>query len=206
MKTFISFITACAFLASCSTPKEQAKRIAPIPVDYTASEMTDGAIPAAFSASDFNWTGKTLHADIYRETFYKSDDIKTMHIGDTLVYEGKPMVVAKIEKESGTISVNGGVEEGGAWLNADKSGKFRATTLDDHSIYDKLGATDIPLDGNFSFIDCGVNPSDPYDTVSVKQQQHIESLKDYKRNFSPIDTRIYVKKGRIEKIVRHWIP
>lgn len=206
MRKILTLMAMSAIFAGCSSIKQKPKRISPIPATYTVSALNNCTIPTSFTSDDFNWMGGNLRATIYRETFYTSDDIKSMQLGDTLVYEGKPMVVKKIEKESGTISINGGVEEGGAWLNPDKNMRYRATTLDDHSIYDELGKAEMPLAEDFTVVDCGENPTDPYDTIRTGQKIYIESLKDYKREFWPTDTRVRIENGVVKEIVRRWVP
>ena len=103
--------------------------------------------------------------EVYTEDLYDAALISKLKAGDTLVYLGQPIVVRTVNVKDGFVTVNGGIEEGGADLMSNKGGTYRGTQLDDHSTYTKLGKVTLPLRKDFLLIDCGVNPDDPYDKI-----------------------------------------
>lgn len=78
--------------------------------------------------------------------------------------------------------------------------------LDGHSTYTSLGKVTLPLAADFKLIDCGDNPTDAYDTIKVAQESYLKKVKDYKKDFSPLNTKVIIKNGAIASIIRRWIP
>lgn len=203
-------------LCSCSqkpvSPKVPAlpsathQMVKPLPSSYQIGHLKDATIAASFSAKDFSWKDCKLTMEVYSEDLYDAAQISKLKVGDTLVYLGKPIAVKNVKNKDGFVTVNGGIEEDGADLMADKGGTYRGTQLDDHSIYTKVGKVTLPLAKGFELIDCGENPTDSYDTIKVSQEDYLKKVRDYKRNFSPLDTRVLIKHGSIVSITRRWIP
>lgn len=211
MKKLFALTVAALALAACGASKENANnRIDTLPVGFDMKNIAEATLPATFSDSCFNWRDMTLTFNASAETMYDAKAIDNMKKGDTLVYEQKPMVVDSISKENNILSVNGGLEEGGAWLvPADGGKKYRAMQFDDHSVYFDLGKATLPLASDFTIIDCHSEPQEPSDTITNNQKQYIESLSKQefpRNNFNNLDTRLTVKGGKIVNITRIWIP
>ena len=85
-------------------------------------------------------------------------------------------------------------------------GNYHGMQLDDHSTYTQLGKTMLMLADDFTIIDCGDNPEDANDIIRTNQKQYLEGVKEYKRDFSELNTLVTVKEGIITKITRRWIP
>lgn len=203
------FITALtAILCGCSLHKQTAehKLIAPLPAGITVDNLEDCTVPAAFTPDNFNWMGGNLKMTVYNKDLYDAVEISQMQVGDTLVYAGNPMVINKIAEEHGGIEINGGLEEGGCCLAGNGGGTFVARNMDDHATYTELGKAEVALSENFVIIDCGDFPEDPSDTIRTDQKLYIERLKDYKRDFFSLNTRVTIQNGMITEIKRHWIP
>lgn len=206
MKRAMTWVAASLLMLSCSTKESSHKCINTLPAGISIEELTDCTVPAKFTTDDFNWMGGNLTMTVYNEDLYDAVDIQQMQVGDTLMYENNPLVVTTLEESDGIITINGGVEEDGAWLQSNGGGTYRATVFDDHSIYTELGEAQVPLADDFVFIDCGENPTDPSDTVSTNQKLYIESLQGYKREFFNLNTSVLIEHGVITKIERRWIP
>lgn len=116
------------------------------------------------------------------------------------------MVINKIAEEHGGIDINGGLDEGGCCLAGYEGGTYVARNWDDHATYTKLGKAEVALAENFMIIDCGDFPEDPMDTIRTDQKLYIEKLKDYKKEFFQLNTRVTIENGMITEIKRHWIP
>lgn len=207
MKTFKSaFVIALVALLCGCTQKVNHKSIAPLPAGVEISNLQDCTVPASFTTGNFRWMGGNLSMTVYNMDLYDAVEIAQMQVGDTLVYESKPMVVSKIEEVDGGISINGGVEEGGCWLVGNEGGTYVARTWDDHAIYSELGKTEMALSEDFVIIDCGLEPTDANDTIRSEQKLYLESLEDSRAEFYFLNTRVTIENGMITEINRHWIP
>ncbi len=134
-------------------------------------------------------------------------EIHQLSEGDTLSYNGILLVVASKKTEgNGQVTINGGLEEGGAYLDAYEGGTYRAMQFDGHSIYTNLGRVDLPLSNDFTLIDCGNDFKDPYDTITDNHQSYLSTLVNYKQEFHDINTLVTVTNGKLTRIVRKWIP
>ncbi len=197
-------VTMC-LLCSCSTTPSHVT-ISPIATTASVNNLSDGVYPASFNSDDFDWNKGKLHFVVYQEDFYDSVQVARMKAGDTLVYQGEKIVVDKIEARDSFLTVNNGLEEGGAYMQKTTHGRYRGMQLDDHSTYTEVGNVTLPLATDFTLVDCGVEPTDKSVSLSTGQREYLASVKDYKRVFIDLDTRVTVSNGKVTKIVRFWIP
>lgn len=207
IKRTLFFIFIATLLVACKHQTEETYQcVAPFPPSIQIDNISDCIVPARFSIDDFNWMGANLTMTVFSEDIYDAVEISLLKIGDTLVFGGERMVVDSIAEEGDIIVVNGGMEEGGAWLRSNGGGTYRAVQFDDHSLYTTIGKVEIPLADDFVFIDCGDYPTDPSDTIREGQKCYIEALDGDKKEFSCLNTRVLIEKGLITEINRHWIP
>ncbi len=205
-------VASVLLLCGCSQKQESEQKaehitVKPLPAGIDPGKITDATVVASFSADDFNWTDGKLKLEVYAQDTYSAADMDQLKIGDTLVYNGTPTAVSKIQRADKSIAVNGDIDEGGALLQAsDKGDTYRAVQLDDHPVCTKVAAVTLPLSPKLTIIDCRENPTDPSDTIRTDQEKFVKGLKDYKRNFSYIDTRVKIANGAIVGITRFWIP
>ena len=205
MKKYFCMLLAAATLCGCA-PKKTFQCVAPLDRGTNIEQMTDFTLPAQFTTEDFNWMGGNLKMTLFSEDLYDAVEISQLQIGDTLIYDGQRMVVETLEEMNGTLCINGGLEEGGAWLQGYEGGTYRAVQMDDHSLYSELGKVELPLAEDLVVIDCGDNPDDPIDTISSNQKQYLESLEGYRSTWCPLNTRVVVEQGMVKEINRRWIP
>lgn len=198
-------ITMAALLCSCS-PKIDHKLIAPLPAGIDIDHLQDCTVAAAFTSDDFRWMGGNLHMKVFNKDLYDAVEVTQIQVGDTLIYESKPMVVETIVTQNGSLDINGGLEEGGCCLTGYEGGTYVAQLWDDHATYTLLGMAQLPLAEDFVIIDCGMNPDDPSDTISTGQKLYLEMLQDSRRDFTPLSTRVTIENGLITAIHRYWIP
>ena len=204
MKRLAILFLSAGLLASCTGGTHSL--VAPLPCGYDLENLADCTVPASFCADDFSWMGGNLRMTVYSEDIYDAVDLLRLQPGDTLLYDGEKIVVETIKDEDGFLTINDGIENGGAWLQAGDGGTYRAVQFDDHSLYTELGAAELPLAENFRIIDCGENPTAPSDTLSTGQKLYLETLDEWRKSFSPLDTRALIEGGIITEITRHWIP
>lgn len=204
-----SITFAVAFLLCGCAQEKQAtvhKRIAPLPAGVAVDALQDCTVPATFTLDDFDWMGGNLTLTVYNQDLYDVVEISEMQVGDTLVYDGNPMVVDKIDREHGGIDINGGLDEGGCCLAGFEGGTYVARNWDDHPTFTKLGKAQVALAEDFVIMDCGMFPQDPIDTIRTGQKLYLETLEDGRKDFFQLNTRVTIENGMITAINRHWIP
>lgn len=180
--------------------------ITPLPAGISVDNLQDCTIPAAFTIEDFRWMGGNLTMTVYNMDLYDVVDISQMQVGDTIVYDGRSVVINTIDREHGGIDINGGLDEGGCCLAGYEGGTYVARFWDDHATYTKLGKAEVALAEDFIIIDCGSFPDDPSDTIRTNQKLYIENLKDGHKDFHQLNTRVTIENGMITEINRRWIP
>ena len=196
---------ALLMLAGC-TPKATHQLVQPLPQGLTIEDLSYATMHVAFSANDFDWEANTLRMKVYTEDLYDAFEVNHLQTGDTLIYDNNRIVVDSVTIDGSFITVNNGIEEGGANFVAHEGGTYRAMQLDAYSIYSELGETTLPLRSDFAFIVCGENINDPYDTIRVNPQAYLEELPDYKQDFSLLDTVVQIENDSIVSVTRIWIP
>ena len=205
MNKYLYIVASLLLFSSCEKQKEH-KCISPMASGIEVEALSDCTVPASFTTDDFRWMGGNLRMTVYREDLYDAVEVSQMQLGDTLVYQGNPLVITSLEEENGTLNVNGGVEMGGCWLQGYEGGTYRAYTFDDHSIYNKLGTAEVALSEDFIIIDCHEFPDEPSDTIRTDQKLYLQNLQDYRKEFYSINTRVVIENGMVTEINRHWIP
>lgn len=208
MKKSLLSLAIAALVCGCTgnTQKAGHKLIAPLPAGIAVDNLQDCTIPAAFTPDDFNWMGGNLTITVYNQDLYDAVEISQMQVGDTIIYNGEPIVINNIAEEQGGIDINGGLDEGGCCLAGNEGGTYVARNWDDHATYTELGKAEVALADNFVIIDCGDFPEEPSDTIRTGQKLYIENLKDYKKDFFQLNTRVTIENGMITEINRRWIP
>lgn len=202
----------CVLFAGCTNTSNKENLayqfIKPIPTNSPFKGDTgdpEGPIPAVFSISDFNWKDSTLTLTAYSIDTYKASEIDNLQKGDTILFRNDTIITDKIERGK-YISINGGIEFGGVDLTAHEEGTYRVLLMDNHPQYSELGKVKLPLSPALTIIDCGDNPDDPSDTIRTNHRQWLANVKEYKRDFSELNTRVNIENGIITTITRFWIP
>lgn len=210
MRKILTLATAALMLACCTTNNTSNttgnRCVRPLPAGYSADSLTDCTVPAQFTVADFDWTVGTLTMTVYSEDLYDAADISQLKAGDTIIYQGRNIVVAQVaDMESGFKTINGGIEEGGAELQAGDGGTYRGTQLDDHSVYTTLGKATVPVAANLVVIDCGIEPTDPVDTIRTDARGYLQKL-GQRDGFNELNTQVLIENGKVTQIARRWIP
>ena len=205
MKKLLIFVGVALCLSSCSK-KMAYQMVKPLPAPYEVNKLQDATVPASFSSMDISWEIGKLSMEVFSEDLYDAVAVSQLKKGDTVVYDGKPIVVKDIERKDKYVTVNGGIEQGGADLTANQGGTYRGSEMDDHSTYTSLGKVSLPLAKDFVLIDCGENPTDPSVTIRTGQKEYLEKVPEYRRDFNILNTRVRIEKGVVVEINRHWIP
>ena len=206
-KNFLIAATMLLTMACTGGNKMSHMRVAPLDSGLNVDSLTDCTVAVGFKSSDIDWSKKTMSCSVFSKDLYDAVEVSRMHAGDTLVYDGKPMVVNTVDKKMDTRVVNGGIEAGGAELVPNGGGTYRTMLMDDYSVYSELGKARLRLAKDVVFIDCGEDYHDPLDTIRANYREYIDKLPDYRKdNFNCLNTEIVIKNGVVTEIHRRWTP
>ena len=198
----ILLITACA-----TVRKPEHMRVAPLDSGLNLDSLTDCTVAVGFKATDIDWNGGRITCSVFSKDLYDAVEVNRMRPGDTLVYEGKPMVIDSIAECRSAKVINGGIENGGAELAPNGGGTYRTMLWDDHSVFTKLGNVQLKLAPDLVLIDCGDDYRAPSDTIRTAYKEYIDRLPDYRKNyFNCLNTELVVEGGVVTEIHRRWIP
>ena len=182
----------------------------PLQDSLDLAHVEDGSVAASFEEKDIHWDTKTLTFTLYTEDLYDSGDLTHLEVGDTILFQGGMMKIEKIDVTDRSVTINGGLQEGGVDLRIkDESGVFVVCLENDYSTYTSHGSVTLPFDDEVEFVDCGDNPTDESKTYSGFEavQKYYNGLDEARRaNFTYLNTDVMVQDGKVRKIIRSWIP
>lgn len=184
---------------------EDGKKIIPLP-DTTMENLTDAILSVSLDEGDayVDDNGRMqMDLKIYTYDKYDMTDIADLKVGDTLVrHSGEVKVTSKEQTATGTIYINGGLENGGFDLITDDCGIFYETGLNDVKSWYEVGETTIRVSADFK----GVDNVDPErgEVILYPGDFLIGAVTNY--NFTPYNTTIRVEDGQIVEMNRVFTP
>ncbi len=189
---------------SQTQPAQEAKRIEPLPESLDLNALTDATVAASFGAEDISEKdGKMeISLTVYDYDVYDMVDISQLAVGDTIVVDGKDMVVASREDKDGFVTINGGLEQGGVDLTSDDSGVYYAVGLDDAKSYHELGRITVPVAEGFVLTD-NADPEHPDETYAASD---LAKLAASERGFTTNNTLATIEHGELTVLARSYTP
>ena len=185
-------------------PAQEAKRVEPMPESLDLNALTDATVAASFGADDISEIdGKTeLTLTVYDYDIYDMVDIAQLAVGDTIVVDGKDMVVTSREDENGFVIINGGLEQGGVDLTSDDSGVYYAVGMDDAKSYHELGKITVPVAEGFVLTD-NSDPDHPDETYAASD---LAKLAASEPGFTANNTLATIEHGELTVLARSYTP
>jgi len=120
--------------------------------------------------------------------------------------EAQDLTVESIERneETGIVSINGGIEQGGVdlWRSNDV---YRTVTYDDYPVYYMVGEFVLPMDENITLsdsssgVDAASVETDGTNGVASAVGADLDSWTEYNTTVSTTD-------GKVSSILRIWVP
>ena len=184
---------------------DPAATIYPLP-DATMENLTDAILSVSLEEGDayVDDTGiMQMDVKIYTYDKYDMVDIAALKEGDTMVTHAGEVVVTSMERsESGTIYINGGLEEGGFDLVTDDSGFFYETGFNDARNWYEVGTATIRVSADFE----GRDESDPEqgEVILYPGDFLVGAVSNY--DFTPYNTTVRVEEGQIVEMTRRYVP
>ena len=183
---------------------QEAKRIEPLPESLDMNALSDATVAASFGAEDISEKdGKMeITLTVYDYDVYDMVDIAQLAAGDTIVVDGKDMVVASREDKDGFVTINGGLEQGGVDLTSDDSGVYYAVGLDDTKSYHELGKITVPVAEGFILTD-NSDPEHPDETYVASD---LAKLAGEGVGFNANNTQATIEHGELTVLARSYTP
>ena len=188
-----------------SAQAEDARTIIPLP-DSTMENLTDAILSVSLDEGDayVDDQGRMqMNLKIYTYDKYDMVDISNLKVGDTVVrHSGEVKVISIEQNESGTIYINGGLENGGFDLVTDDCGIFYETGFNDVKNWHEIGEATIRVSVDFKGID---NADLEHGEVIIYPGDFlVGAVTNY--DFTPYNTTIRVEDGQIVEMNRVFIP
>ena len=185
-------------------PAQGAKRIEPLAESLDLNALTDATVAASFGAEDISEKdGKTeITLTVYDYDIYDIVDISLLAVGDTIVVDGKDMVVTSREDKDGFVTINGGLEQGGVDLTSDDSGVYYAVGMDDAKSYHELGRITVPVAEGFVLTD-NSDPDHPDETYAASD---LAKLAASEPDFTANNTLATIEHGKLTVLARSYTP
>lgn len=152
----------------------------------------------------------TLAVDSYDG--YMKDDIDSLQPGSVLKVHNNgdntlsEITVETIERneEYGTVSINGGIEEGGIDLCAIQY-VYRTSTFDDFPLYYESGKLTLPLADDVTLSDSSADPQ--AEPVEIEGAEAVEqAINADPDGWNGNNTSVFTTGGKVSSIVRVWVP
>ena len=183
---------------------QEAKRVEPLPETLDVNALTDATVAASFGAADISEKdGKTeITLTVYDYDVYDMVDISQLAVGDTIVVDGKDMVVTSREDKDGFVTINGGLEQGGVDLTSDDSGVYYAIGMDDAKSYHELGKIAVPVAEGFVLTD----NSDLEHPDATYAASDLAKLAASEPGFTANNTLATIEHGELTVLARSYTP
>ena len=184
---------------------EEALNVKPLPSSLDVSNLQDATVSASFDASGIHKDadGTTLDITVYDYETIDMVDMSQLKTGDTIVIDGNEVVVDSVDRsDTGMISINGGLEEGGYDFWTDEDGVYYVTGLDDTKDFKSLGTVTLPVSEN-----CVCTDDSDLDNAGKQfTLDDVESLTESGYGFIANNTTVTVAGGEITEIHRSFMP
>ena len=168
-------------------------------------EMKTGSYKFAANISSVDAKKRQMTLTVYGYDAYRAEDVDALDVGSVFSTHLN-VTVEKIEKneDNGTVSINGGIEEGGVdlWRSGDI---YRTVTYDDYPVYYMMGELVLPVDDSVTLSDSSAS----VDAVPVETNGAIEvgkAVSEDKDDWTPYNTTVFTKDGVVSNILRIWVP
>ena len=219
MKKLMLMLVLCLLLTACGNAEESSETegereveqevtvvtVNPL-ADTTMENLTDAILAVSLEEGDayVDDSGKMqMDVKIYTYDKYDMADISKLKVGDIIVTHAGEVEVSSLERsDSGLLSINGGLEEGGSDLVTDESGIFYETGFNDAKNWYEVGEETIRVSVDFKGYD-NTNP-DKGEVIYYPGDFLIEGVVEY--DFTPHNTTIRVEEGQIVEMHRVYVP
>lgn len=201
-KIFLSIVAAFAAISAFAG----AGIVRPIEVNWDVNHLKDGEYAVSFDIASVQPTAKGAYItfEIFSENLYDGKLLEMLEKGDQIIARDEVIEVKTVQKEGDWYFINR--DEGGVDFWRVGNGKYRVCIEDDHSTYTSQGTVKLFVPVSAKMTDDGID-GDPMKSKSIKGSKIASYVKNsWSPEFCSLNTRITIKKGKVVKIVRFYIP
>lgn len=201
-KTLLSIIAALSTLCAMAG----AGIVRPIEVYWDVNHLKDGVYAVSFDVASAKSTAKGTYIEfeIFSENIYDGKLLAMLEKGDQLIARDEVIEVKTVNKIDDRYVVNG--DEQCIDFESVGNGKYRVCIEDDHSTYTSQGKVKLFVPVSATMVDDGID-GEPMKTKKIKGSKIASYLKTcWSPEFFVLNTKITVKKGKVVKINRFYIP
>ena len=192
-------------ISTAAAVEQSASRIHPLP-DTAMDNLNDATLSISLEEGNayVDDTGKMqMDVKIYTYDKYDMVDISMLKVGDVLVtHDGEVEITDLSRKESGTILINGGLDENGIELITDETGVFYESGFSDTKNWYQIGEVTIRVSVDFLYHD--TSDPDRGEVLYYPGDFLIGAVTDF--HFTPYNTTIRVENGQIMEMYRVYTP
>ena len=175
-------------------------------------EIKTGSYQFAADITSVDAKKHQMTMTVYAYDSYRAEDIDGLEAGKAIrihpdgAVEAQDLTVESIERneETGIVSINGGIEQGGVdlWRSNDV---YRTVTYDDYPVYYMVGELVLPMDENITLsdsssgVDAASVETNGTNSVASAVGADLDSWTEYNTTVSTTD-------GKVSNILRIWVP
>ncbi len=184
-----------------------------MPIDQGGlEEMKTDSYKFAAKITSVDGKKRQLTMNVYSYDAYLAEDIDGLKVGSVLsthldgTVEAQDLTVESIERneENGTVTINGGIEQGGLELVLSRD-VYRTNTFDDYPVYYSMGELILPMADDVTIEDSSASVDvEPVETEGANAVA--SAISDDPDNWTPYNTTIFTNNGSVSNIVRIWVP
>lgn len=207
--TASSTVSSAASSTAASSAAEQTGAVQPIEQGTLDDMKTENY---KFAANITAIKDGQVSMEVYSYDAYLKEDIDNLKAGDVVsthldgADKAQDVTIENIEKnaDTGYITINGGIEEGGVDLCLDHD-VYRTLTFDDYPVYYKVGELTLPLAEGATMEDSSADPqaSAVESDGAAAVEEAFNADPDY---WICNNTTVFTNGGKVSSIVRIWVP
>lgn len=192
--------------AETSEEQSGSVKIEPLESQINVNNLADGTYSVSFTAADSSMEDGTfsIHVTVYDYEHFDAAQVNALKEGNVLSIDGNDMTVESVSvSDTGLVTINGGLEEGGCDLYVDEDGTYYESLMDIGKNYVEIGEVTLPVSEEFIFTDDS-NPEKQ--GVEYYAGDMITYLENSEEIFSESATKITVADGKIVSMHRIYLP
>ncbi len=203
-----STVTEDSAESTVETSEEQGNsgKVEPLASKIDVNNLADGTYSVSFTSADSSMEDGafSIHVTVYDYEHFDAAQVNALKEGDVLSIDGNDMTVESVSvSDTGLVTVNGGLEEGGCDLYVDEDGTYYESLMDIGKNYIEIGEVTLPVSEEFIFTD----DSDPENQgVEYYAGDMITYLENSEEVFSESATTITVADGKLTSMHRIFLP
>lgn len=184
-----------------------AQRVEPMGGTLDPNDLTNATAAVTFTADGVHTDTDpaTIDVAIYDYDLYDVVEVANLAEGDTVVVDGKDIVVTSVEMSSENyVTVNGGVEEGGVVFAPGEGGTYYLMGMDDAKDYHQIAALILPISADVVVKDSAEDPDEA--NAKTLTLADVAGLAGDVYGVSANNTHVVISDGTVTEIARTYVP